>query len=71
MLEDHINNTLKTDKDNDKDDGNEDEVGQRIYLQTEAMWGGGSVGGCPDYAADLRAFDLCHDCIWLAHCAFS
>ena len=27
MLEDHINNTLKTDKDNDKDDGNEDEVG--------------------------------------------
>ena len=71
MIEDHINNTLKTVKDNDKDDGNGDEVGQRIYLQTEAMWGGGSIGGCPDYAADLSAFDLCHHCIWLAHCAFS
>ena len=33
---------------------NEDE----IYLQTEAMWGGGSIGGCPDYASDLSAFNL-------------
>ena len=32
--------------------------GKRNYLQTEAMWGGGGIGGCPDYASDLSAFNL-------------
>ena len=38
--------------------GNEEDAGQRNYLQTEAMWGRGSIGGCPDYASDLSAFNL-------------
>ena len=29
-----------------------------IYLQAESMWGWGGIGGRPDYASDLGAFNL-------------
>ena len=63
MIEDHV--IVE-----DTDDENEDDVGKWNYLQTEAMWSGSGIRGCPDYASDLSAFNLCHDCIWLARCAF-
>ena len=50
----------------DKDADNEREVGKRNYLQTEAMWGGSSIWGCPDYATNLSAFNLCYNCMCFA-----